>query len=155
MVIMAVPPGAAVCLVAVVVVQVLMSGRALSLAGDRFCGSQNQPARLDALGAYELVGQRADPAGGTTEQDHFQASVLVQMHVSGCDNLFEMPVLHFGESVGDPAGVVIVDQGDDAHCLTFLLLDHLLDERGPHQRPHCLAPVGMAMLLSIPVKPPQ
>ena len=46
----------------------------------------------------------------TAEQDHFQAAVLVQMHMSGGHDPLKLAVLEFGEPLGDPAGVVIVDQ---------------------------------------------
>ena len=77
------------------------------------------------------------------------------MDVSRRDDLLEMAVLQLGQTLGDPAGVVIVNQGDHTHRLAVFPVDDFLDQRIPHQAPDCLAPVGIAMILSILVEPPQ
>jgi len=125
------------------------------MAGDRGCGCQDKPAGLNSFGTDQLVRQLTNAARGATEQDHLQASPFVQVDVSGRDDLLEMAVLQFGQALGDPAGVVIVNQGDHTHRLAVFPVDHFLDQRIPHQAPDRLAPVGIAMLLAILVEPLQ
>ena len=64
----------------------------------------------------------------------------------------EVVMLQLGQPLGDPAGVVVVDQGDDAHRLGVVGGDDLLDQGGAHQAADGLAPVGVAMLLAIAVE---
>src|SRR5208283_1359562 len=110
---------------------------------------------LNSLGADQLVRKLTNASRGAAEHDHLQASPLVQVDVSGRDDLIEMAVLQFGQALGDPAGLVIVNQGNHTHRLAVFPVDDFLDQRIPHQAPDCLAPVGIAMILSILVEPPQ
>ena len=121
-------------------VRVFMPGISLAMARDRCCGSQDQPAGLDAFGADQLVRKLTDVAGRTAQQDHLETPPLVQVNMSGGDDLLKMAVLQLGQAFGDPAGVVIVNQGDYTHRLGVFLVDHFLDERissSGRVRPRC------------------
>ena len=90
--------------------------------------------------------------GRAAEQDHFQAAVLVEMDVGRGHDPVEVVVLQVGQPPRDPRGVVVVDQGDDAHRLALVLGDHLFDQGRAHQAAHGLAPVRIAMHLAILVE---
>jgi len=77
-----------------VVVRVVMRGGSLAvLRGKWFGRGQDETAGLDSLGADQVLGQDSDLARWPAEQDHFQATALVEVNVGGGDDLVEMVVL--------------------------------------------------------------
>jgi len=124
-------------------------------AGHRRCGSQDQPASLDPLAADQVVGQHSHLAYRAAEQDDFQTAIRVEMHVCRGDDLIQVAMLQFGQALGDPAGMMIVDERHDAHGLALLAVDHLFDERRGHEPADSLAPVGISVLLTIAIEPAQ
>jgi len=124
-------------------------------AGHRRCGSQNQPAGLDPLAADQIVRQCSHLAHLAAEQDDFQTAIRVEMDVCRGDDLIQVAMLQFGQALGDPAGMMIVDEGHDAHGLALLAVDHLFDERRGHEPADSLAPVGISVLLTIAIEPAQ
>jgi hypothetical protein len=119
------------------------------------CGSQNQPAGLNALAADQVVCQHAHLTRRAAEQDHLQAAIRVEMDVRRGDDLIEMAMLQFGQALGDPAGVMIIDERHDAHGLAVLAVDHLFDKRRSHESADRLAPVGISVFLTIAIEPTQ
>ena len=156
--IMAALPGAAVRVVAVLVVVIVVVMRmlvavCLSLpAGDGLGGGQYQPAGLDALGADQAIREFPDLARLAAQQDHFEASILVEVHMSCRDNMRQPAVLEFGEPLRGSSRVVVVDQRDHPHRLAFFLTDHFLDECSAHEAADCLASIGITMLLAVAVE---
>ena len=153
---MAALPGAAVCMAAVIVVvivmRMLMAVRIFLPAGNGLGGGQNEPAGLDALGADQAIRKFPDLSGLAAQEDHLQATMRVEMHMSRGDDMCELAVLEFGEPLRGPSRVVIVDQRDDSHRLALLLTDHFFDECRAHEPADSLAAIGITMLLAIAVE---
>ncbi len=119
---------------------------------NRLGRRENEPAGFDALGADQVVGQTANLSGRAAKQDHFQASVAIEMNMSRGHDLIEMIVLQVGQSPGDSADVVVVDEGDDSHRLAFVLRDRLFNQCGPHQPADGFAAIGITVKLAITIE---
>lgn len=124
----------------------------MSMTRNRVGGGEDEAAGLDPLGADQVVGQLADELGGTTEQDHFETAVRVEMDVGRGHHSGQMQVLDLGEALADPAGVVVIDQGDDPHRVALVVRDRFLDQGRAHQPSDRLAPIRILVLLAIMVK---
>jgi hypothetical protein len=122
------------------------------LPRNRFGRGQDKPPRLDPLGADQVIGQVADFEGGSAQQDDFQASLLVEMHVRRRDDPIEMMVLQVGQAASDPRHMMVINERDDPHGLAIVASDCFFDKRIPHQPAHGLATVGVAVHLAILVE---
>ena len=96
---------------------------AVPVFGGRFLATrdgsrrgQHEPPGLDPLGPDQRVGEFSDLPGRPAKEDHLQASPLVQMDVGRGHHLFQVLVLEVRETLGDPPGVVIVDERDNPHA---------------------------------------
>ena len=115
---------------------------------------QHEPPGLDPLGPDQRVGEFSDLPGRPAKEDHLQASPLVQMDVGRGHHLFQVLVLEVRETLGDPPGVVIVDERDDPHGGAVLPVDHLLDQPLHASGPGPPRSDSVAMLPAL-VEPPQ
>src|SRR4051812_15478344 len=100
---------AAVVVVRVVMVRILV---VVIAVGDGTGGGKNEAAALDALGADQAIGELADELGRASKEDHLEASARVQVDVRGRHHTVKVKVLELGQALGDPPGVVVVDQGN-------------------------------------------
>ena len=119
---------------------------------DRARGGKDQASGLNPSRTNQAICQFPDRPGRTAEQDYFEATRGVEMDVRRGDDHVEVQVLQLRQTLGDPADVVVIDQGDDPHRLLISRGDRFLDQRGPHQAADRLAPVGIAVLLAISVE---
>ena len=87
--------------------------------------------------------------GRAAEQDHLEAAAGVEVDVGGRHDPVQVEVLELGQPLGDPPGVVVVDQGDDAHRVARLERDGVLDQGRAHQAADRLAPVRVAVGLAV------
>ena len=120
--------------------------------GDRLGRGEDEAAGLDPLGADQAVGQLADrpwrgrgagslPGSGGRRGGRGSSSRPVQVQM-----------LQLGQPLGDPAGVVVVDQGDDPHRVALVVGDGVLDQGRAHQAADRLAPVRVPVLLAVLVE---
>ena len=116
---------------------------------DRLGRGKDEPAGLDTLGADQVIGQVANQPRGAAQQDHFEAALFIEMDVSCRENPVEMVMLQISEPARNARGVVVVNEGDHAHCVTVVAGDLFFDERIAHQAADGLAPVRVAVQLAI------
>ena len=69
---------------------------------------------LDAFQADDQVCKLLHAARFTVDDQHFEAGIMVQMRVARRDNQVVMFVLGFGQLLGDPESMVVVDESDGA-----------------------------------------
>jgi hypothetical protein len=119
---------------------------------DSLSRGENESAGLDPLCADQVVREVSDLPGRAAQQDHFQAALVVEVNVSCGHDLVEVMVLHVGQAPGDPADVMVVNQGHDAHCFAVVLSDCLLDQSRAHQAADRLAAVGITVQLAVTIK---
>ena len=101
-------------------------------ARDWLRRGEDESSGFDPFCSDQAIGEFSDEPRGASEEDDFEATPGVEVNVSGGDHRGEVVVLQFGESLGDAAGVVVVDQRDDSHGFGVVMSDHLLDQGGPH-----------------------
>jgi hypothetical protein len=119
---------------------------------DGLCRGEHESSSLDALGADQVIGEVTNFFGRTAQQDHFQAALVIEMNVSRGDDLVEMMVLYVGQPPRDPADMMVVNQGHDAHRFAVVMSDCLFDQSCPHQAADSLAPIGIAVQLAITIE---
>ena len=79
----------------------------------RFAGSDHlDPAVLDAAGREDLLGKPPQLVRGPLQDDHLEAVHLVEVHMHGRPHLAAELMLERGQSLGEIAHVVVVDQRD-------------------------------------------
>jgi hypothetical protein len=116
---------------------------------DGFGRGEHKSTGFNPLGADEAVRQFTNFAHGTSEKDDLKASAMVEMDVGCGHDPVEVHVLDLGQSLGDPAGMMIVNDRDDPHREALFIGDHLLDQGVTHEAANGLAPIGVMMLLAI------
>ncbi len=82
---------------------------------DRSSRGEDQATGLDPLGADQSIGKLSDELGCPPEQDHFETARGIEVDVRGRDDAGQVQMLKLGELLGNPAGVMVVDQRDDTH----------------------------------------
>src|SRR5262249_45299325 len=117
--------GTAIMLMLMFILMFMFVSRAGVWAGDRGGRGQDEATVLDPLGADQAVGYLTDRPGRPAEQDPLEAAAGVEVNVSGRDDPVQVKVLEFGQPLGDPAGVMVVDQRDDSHRLAGFVGDRL------------------------------
>jgi hypothetical protein len=123
------------------------------LATGKRCGRRkDEPAGFNPLHADEPVGQFAHGLGCAAEENDFEATIGVEMDVGRGDDSFDVVVLEIGQPLADLAGVVIVDQGHDAHGVAVVVCHGFFDEGRAHQAADRFAAVGIPMIFAIMVE---
>jgi hypothetical protein len=117
--------------------------------------SQNQLAHLHALGSDQAIGQQSNFAGPTSQQNHFQASTMIEVDVCCGNDLLQMIVLKFGQTIANLTSMVVVDQGNHAHGRFIIRCNGLGNQSGSHQSTHSLTAIRIPMLVAVVVKPLQ
>ena len=84
--------------------------------------------------------------------DHFQAVVVVQMHVESGKDGPVILVLEVHQFVAQHPDVVVVDQGDRAYDAGFRGFRHFLDEFVAYEVTERFRTVGIPALLDVPVE---
>ena len=59
---------------------------------------ENESPGLDSLCADQVVGEVADLSSWAAEEDHFQASLIIEMNVCSRDDMVKMMVLDVGQA---------------------------------------------------------
>ena len=129
--------------------------RVFVTAGQGGGRGQDESAGLDPLGADQRVGQLADRPRRASEQNDLEAAIRIEMNMSRRDNPFDALMLDLGQTLGNTAGVVVINQRDNAHCGAVVMGDRFLDQGIAHQAADGLAPVRMPVRLAIAVEPPE
>ncbi len=109
---------------------------------------------LNPLEGRDRGGQRSELAGMTAEQDHLEACVVRDVHVRGRDDGSVVVMLNLSETRGEVALVVVVDERQDAERVGEVVPHLLVHQPGADEVAERLGPVGVAVFLQEPVKPP-
>ncbi len=91
----------------------------------------------------------------TAEQDHLEACVVRDVHVRGRDDGSVVVMLNLSETRGEVALVVVVDERQDAERVGEVVPHLLVYQPGADEVAERLGPVGVAVFLQEPVKPPK
>jgi hypothetical protein len=130
----------------------VMAFRTMRVVGDGLGGGEHEPSGFNSLGADQSIRQLADLLRGASEEDDFEAAVGVEMDVGGRHHPADVEMLKLGEPIADSTGVVVVDQGDDAHRVALIVGDDFFNERRAHQAADGFTSVGITMGFSIVVE---
>ena len=99
---------------------------------------------FDAFDGAEGVGEVADGAGGASEDDDFEAVVVVEVDVEGGDDEVAVFVLDVVDLVAELAGVVVVDHGEGGGDVLGGVAPFLGDEGFADEVAQGLGAVGVA-----------
>lgn len=103
------------------------------LGGEVFAGGgDGEFAVFDAFGGQQGIGHLPDAVGASPHREHFEAVVMVEMHVQCRNDQVAMIMLNVGEQFQQVWLVVVVDQCDGTRNFAAAELLLILDELGAH-----------------------
>ena len=95
-------------------------------------GGDGEFAVFDAFGGYQFVGDFLDRAGLSSDDEDFEAIVVVEVDVEGGNDDLVMVVLDVGKRRLDVLFVVVVKEGDGAGDFLGAEVLAMFDERLAH-----------------------
>jgi len=122
-----------------------LAARSVRVGVGRECG-QGEAALEDAFGGDEAVGDGLDFLARATQDDDFEAVVVVEVDVEGGDDGVVVLVLGLSQFFGEKPDMVVVDHGQRADDGLGGGFDLRLIQFGPDEVADSLAAVGIAAL---------